>query len=644
MKLAMQLAIASVVSIILSACSGNQSPDTAPPSSNTGVTLNPLTTVCGASRTAEHFCDQVATSPAPPVAGTTVANPGVNGVQDCEADWDTSQGTTSIAMTVFIPPHSDSEKLPLILHSHGWGGARVKTPAAADPTASSNTFVGIADMTQRLWREGYIVISFDQRGWGGSTGEAQVIDPCYETVDAMAVVDWAIANLPVDTSDGDVVLGAIGGSYGGAYQMMLAAMDDRLDAIMPVATWNSLADATNPLLGSPSTVDATTTHSSLITNEVVKKGYVQGLCLLANTATRDSGAPGGATRDLRINQACTAVQTSAKAGKDLDTPPIGTPALRELFASNGMVNPNLRTGRPPMNVDVFLAQGMRDMVFDAVEAYDNYQFFTNPSNNSASADVRFMTTDGGHMLTTFETVMGTYPMSPPNYQVQGDNDCGTINMFEAMVSWFDEKLKNQTPAITIPDICIALDSDDGVQLPNIPLGNSLGSYTLPSTAVSATTALNMEIIGSPRLFVPLTTMTTDGFIAGIPVFDNVKVDAIDPVFGTVIATGLDATGFVAIGIERTDGSLVEVDEQVAGIRRANDITDPAVTYNNLRLPMVADKLNTGDKVGLLLYRSNGYYQLNPGVDIATEYMTNAYAISGDIQIPIFDTGNTLIMP
>jgi len=637
----------AVFAFVLAACGGNNSPDS--PAGAGGIVnpilTNPLTTICGASRTSEHFCDQIAVSPAPPQAGATVANPGANGVADCEADWDTSSGTTDIALSVFIPPHGDFEKLPLIFHSHGWGGSRVKTPAAADPTAGSNTFQGIADMTQRLWREGYIVISFDQRGWGGSTGEAQVIDPCYETVDAMAVVDWAVANLHMlDKSDGDVVLGAIGGSYGGAYQMMLAAMDDRLDAIMPVATWNSLANASNALAGSPTTVDASTLHASLITNEVVKKGYVQGLCILANIAPRDNGAPGGATRDLRVNQACTAIQTGAKAGKDLDSAPLGTPALRELFSSNGMVNPTLRTGRPPMNVDVFLAQGMRDMVFDGIEAFDNYQFFTNPANNSASADVRLMTTDGGHMLSTFEAVMGAYPASPPNYQVQGDNDCGTINMFEAMVSWFDEKLKNESPAITIPTICIALDSDDGVQLPSVPVGNSLGTYTLPATNVTPATALNLDIIGSPRLFVPLATMAADGYLAGIPVFDNVKIDAIVAGLNTVVPMGVDATGFVAIGIERTDGSLVEVDEQVAGIRRANDITDPAITYTNLRLPMMADKLNAGDKIGLLLYQSNGYYQLNPGTNILTEYQANAYAISGEIQIPVFDTGNTLILP
>lgn len=639
--------IAVSSALILSACGGTS------PESNETLSVavppiavgNPMQTVCGMDRTAEHFCDQLIQSPAPPTTGTNVANPGVNGVEDCEADWDTAAGETDIALTVFIPPHGEFEKLPLILQSHGWGGGRVSDASATDPAADANTFGGIEQFVQQIWREDYIVISFDQRGWGGSTGEAQVIDPCYETVDAMAVVDWALENLPVDTSDGDVVLGSIGGSYGGAYQMMLAAMDDRLDAIVPVATWSALADDANPLLGSPTTVDASTMHSSLITNEVVKKGYVQGLCLLANTATRDSGAPGGATRDLRINQACTAIQSGAKAGKDLDTSAAGGESLRELFASNGMSNPNLRIGRDPMSVDVLLFQGMRDMVFDGVEAYDNYLFFSDTDNNAASADVRLITTDGGHMLTTFAQAMAAYPQSPPDYQVQGDNDCGDINMFDSMVSWFNEKLKGEAATVAIPEVCIALDSDTGVELPSVPVGNTAGAYSLAATSVSSTTATNMDIIGSPRLFVPLATMTEAGYIAGIPIFDSLRIDAIDPVAGTVIASGADATAFVAIGIQKAaDNSLLEVDEQVAGIRRSNDGPDPAITYNNLRLPMIGDSLAVGDQVGLLLYRSNGYYQLSPGTEGGNEYSTNAYEIRGSIQIPLFNSAGTAILP
>jgi hypothetical protein len=115
--------------------------------------------------------------------------------------------------------------------------------------------------------------------------------------------------------------------------------------------------------------------------------------------------------------------------------------------------------------------------------------------------------------------------------------------------------------------------------------------------------------------------------------------------GTVIASGSDATAFVAVGIQKNGGGdLLEVDEQVAGIRRANEATDPAVDYSNFRLPLVGDSLEVGDQVGLLLYRSNGYYQLSPGSETANEYPNNAYQISGDIQIPLFNSAGTAIFP
>ncbi len=643
------LACTSVLLLVTACGGGGQSPaslNTPQVSTGTGEPVTQAADAfCGTSEI-ERFCNATINSPAPQQRGTSAPVTGENGVGDCDYTGSTGGDSTNIAATVFIPPHNEGETMPLLLHSHGWGGSRAVDNTAAMPETGDNTFIGLAEMIPTMVDRGYLVISYDQRGWGGSEGQAAVIDPCFEAVDAIAILDWAAMNLPVDTSDGDMVVGAIGGSYGGAYQMMLAQFDDRLDAIMPVATWNSLADPVNELDGE-TMVDGSVGrfHGALVTNEVVKRGYVTGLCALANTATRESGQP-GATLDPVITQACAGVLVGgAESGSDLDSPPAGNPNQRALFAKNGMANLDLRTDRPAMDVDVWLVQGMRDMVFDGIEAFDNYQFFSDSTYNSG--DVRLTTTDGGHMLTTFE--LANNNVNGGSIQIQGDNDCGPVEMFSGMISWMDEKLKCDAsttspfsqcgqPEITIPEVCIALDSDDGVTLASVPVGNSLGAYEIAPAAmpvaVNPTSATNTDIIGSPRQFLPLATMMSDGYLAGVPILATLKVEA-------PTAAPTDVTAFIAVGIQR-GSTLIEVDEQVTAIRRSNSITDAAVEYTDITMPMVGDKLLAGDVVGLLLYQRHGQFQEVPGA--TTEYATNAYNISGTVELPIHNDADQVIMP
>lgn len=84
-------------------------------------------------------------------------------------------GPVDICMTVFKPATaSASSPVPMVLHSHGWGGSRTRT----------------ADSFQDLLDAGFGVISFDQRGFGESGGKAHVEDPAFEGEDVINVVDY----------------------------------------------------------------------------------------------------------------------------------------------------------------------------------------------------------------------------------------------------------------------------------------------------------------------------------------------------------------------------------------------------------------------------------------------------------------------
>src|SRR5256885_11042741 len=135
----------------------------------------------------------------PAAASSTVTNGCVASVPE--------PGTTTpvrICYSLFEPATASAQHtVPLIFHSHGWGGSRTKDPAAF-----------------KDWLDaGFGVLSFDQRSFGQSTGVAHVMNPDYEgrdvvkLVDLVAGLDWVTQQRP-----GDPLIGAIGGSYGGGYQ------------------------------------------------------------------------------------------------------------------------------------------------------------------------------------------------------------------------------------------------------------------------------------------------------------------------------------------------------------------------------------------------------------------------------------------
>ena len=137
---------------------------------------------------------------------------------------------------VFEPTHLVAgQTYPLVLQGHGYGGSR-------ETDAPDGSFIA------RLRDAGYYVISIDERGFGESSGTVRVMDPEYEGQDLIAILDWA-ENLPGlrRHSDGSMVVGSYGGSYGGMYQFLLAGADPRhrLHVIAPDITPHDLTYALN---------------------------------------------------------------------------------------------------------------------------------------------------------------------------------------------------------------------------------------------------------------------------------------------------------------------------------------------------------------------------------------------------------------
>jgi predicted acyl esterase len=140
---------------------------------------------------------------------------------------------TQLATTLFVPSAaSSSNRVPIVLRASGWTAPR--------ETRDAGTIHALVDA-------GYAVLTWDPRGFGGSTGATSVDAPDREGRDVSALIDWAARQAFVATQrPGDPVVGMSGPSYGGAIQLAAAAIDHRIDAIAPEITWFDLRDSLFP--------------------------------------------------------------------------------------------------------------------------------------------------------------------------------------------------------------------------------------------------------------------------------------------------------------------------------------------------------------------------------------------------------------
>jgi len=132
-----------------------------------------------------------------------------------------SEGTRMSA-DVFALKSLAGQKLPTILMAHGWGGTR----AALRPDA-----VGFA-------KAGYLVVTFDYRGWGDSDsrlakfkGETQpvreAVDPLDFGTDWLNAIHWVAGEPQCDITR----LGLWGSSFSGGLVVWAAERDPRVKAL-----------------------------------------------------------------------------------------------------------------------------------------------------------------------------------------------------------------------------------------------------------------------------------------------------------------------------------------------------------------------------------------------------------------------------
>ncbi|MGI8692667.1 MAG: alpha/beta fold hydrolase [Geodermatophilaceae bacterium] len=158
---------------------------------------------------------------------------------------------------IFVPDGVDeSSPAAAVVLAHGFGGSRESVQAEAEALAGG----------------GYVVVTYSARGFGTSSGQIGLNSPDFEVADARRLLDVLAERADViQDAPGDPRVGISGPSYGGALSLLTAGYDDRVDAIVPQITWNSMVSAFFPnSLGAP-TAETPAAGSPLPTDGVFKK-------------------------------------------------------------------------------------------------------------------------------------------------------------------------------------------------------------------------------------------------------------------------------------------------------------------------------------------------------------------------------------
>ncbi|CAN5412624.1 CocE/NonD family hydrolase [soil metagenome] len=299
-------------------------------------------------------------------------------------------GEVDLDTSLYLPAASQNTAAPAIILGHGFGGSKDS----------------VATQAQALAGAGYVVLAYSARGHGSSGGLIGLNDPDFEIADLSVMIDL-LADRPEVAADaeGDPVVGVAGASYGGALALLGAAYDDRIDAIVPEITWNSLTRSLFPdQVGSPAD-DAFAGAPDPGTDGVFKKLWA-GLFFASS-----SGAQTDAT-DLTCGrfqaEVCAAYQEAAITGRL-------TPEIAEILDRASPAGVLDRIDAPTM-----LVQGLSDTLFPLSEADANARGIA-----ESGTPVKMVWYRGGHD--------------------GGTNPDDVVRLRELSLAWFEHYLKGTGP-------------------------------------------------------------------------------------------------------------------------------------------------------------------------------------------------------
>jgi ABC-2 type transport system ATP-binding protein len=547
--------------------------------------------------------------------------------------------------TLYLPDGGD--RAPAVVLAHGFGGSKES----------------VADDARNLAERGYVVLTYSARGFGESSGQIGLNDPRYEIADLSTLLDLLAERDEVELDgDGDPRVGVAGGSYGGALALLGAAYDDRIDAIAPQITWNSLTAALFPsqtgATGDAGTVAATPQDDDAGVYKRLWSGLFFGVGsvptgggLLDALGGAGNGAPENGAGDALagldlsaldpavVEQAltcgrfradiCAAYQTAAATGTL--TPEIA--AVLDRSSPAGVLD---RIDAPTM-----LVQGTQDSLFGLGQADANARGIA-----ADGTPVKVVWYAGGHDASASERV--------------------TENLREQVAGWFDFHLRGQGedpgtgfefPAPTgvgstgigvqggnrtvVSGAYPGLDGADPAERSTVALSGSAQPVVTPA---GGTPAALTTVPGLGALTAALggTTLEIPGQFAA---FESAPLDAAVEVVGAptveiaVAAPGGSATLFAKLYDVGPGGATTLPGGLVAPLALTGLSTDPtAPTAVEVTLPGIVHRFEAGHTMRLVVSTTDQAFALPAESAVYTVALAGGTLAegAGDLVVPEVD--------
>jgi ABC-2 type transport system ATP-binding protein len=402
-------------------------------------------------------------------------------VQAIEIEVEIPDDTCIVQADLYKPAGvNPGNKAPAILTSNGFGGSKDDDGQKAGASAFA--------------KAGYVAISYSGLGFGESDCKIFLDDREYDGEAGKQIVDVLAGDEPYtdegtgdeETIDyvatetaGDPRVGMIGGSYGGQNQFAIAALDDRVDAIIPTITWNDLSYSLAP--NNTDRVKGVTYRTPGVAKQqwvdlFFSLGIVSGL---QNTTTTASPGPLVGCPNFR-DEACSGAIQLNTAGY----PDPGTLELAR-HASVGSYLKNIK-------IPTLLVQGQNDTLFNIQEAVATYRAL-----KAQRTTVAMSWFSGGH---SGDAVDGDLDLT---------DGVDASHQGRRWIEWMDHFVRNDGTGIVGPEFEYFRDwvDYDGTNIDD--------AYEPPSKSFSGAPTSTLYLSGTDRLTPTKSSVTTGSARFGV---------------------------------------------------------------------------------------------------------------------------------